>query len=241
MRQILRKIKTRIHAEAGKRDVTAQQGASGRSGVTQTRVRGRTHARRIAQPDVPAIGGNVKIKTVAVRQKAAESQLTAAGLGTELFNLHAVLANTREPLMWLRPFGRSTNEMPASARSMRPFNCGCASIAANVDGEGSRPVGDDVRVIALQKLKIHAAIGSKFQNVVAGYADAAEHKDISIFAHQVELIEAREFAVHGEAHWTVILKPYVFKFGGKLVGNAGNDQFARMAERAVDVNGAGDG
>lgn len=110
---------------------------------------------------------------------------------------------------------------------------------ARVDGKSCRPIGDDLRVIDPQQLQVEAAARMQIDRVVAGHAHGSLRRHVSVFTHQVQLLQPCDLCVHGKTHRAIVLQLHVLYFGGKLAGHAGHHQVAGPPEGTVNIHSAG--
>src|SRR5262249_2027706 len=110
----------------------------------------------------------VKIKPVAIGQKAAHVEQAAAGLGGELLDLHAVLGKHHGSIDAAQAVGKIDKRnrrlgqlQPAAELRMR-------RVAADVHRECGRTVADQVGVEDLHQLQVKAALGPQIESMIAG-------------------------------------------------------------------------
>ena len=208
--QISGKVKALIHAEPRHKNIAGKLRGFGRSGIAQAGIRGGTHARRIAQPNVLSCGRKVKVETVAVGEKAANIQFAAAGPRCELLNLYTVLGEHHCSVDLAKAVGQigkrnSGINQIKPAGGLRPRDG-----PAYVDGKSRRPIRDDVRVVTLQQFQVEAALGVQIESVVSSHLDAALDESICIFTNQVELLQMGNLSIHGETDRAIILPAFTF-------------------------------
>src|SRR5262249_32920844 len=93
--QILGKIEVRIYGKPKDRYISGKQRALRRSRVAQTGIRGSAEARRITQPYIVPISGHIEVEAIPEGNKSAQIQISASGMRSQAFNLHAVLSKNQ--------------------------------------------------------------------------------------------------------------------------------------------------
>src|SRR6185437_3409295 len=204
--------------------------------VAEARIRRRAHSRRIAQANICSCGGQIEIQPVPVSQEPAHVQLTTPGLGSKLLNPNAVLSEYQGAVDVAETIGQIEQRNAGVHEVHFSSDLWMLERAVNVNGKVGRPVGDDVRVVALKQSQVHATFCAQVEPMIARKPYPALHISVSVISYQMELIHVSIFAVHGQVHWTVIVQPDVLQVRGQLVSHTADDQVARMPEWPMNVN-----